>query len=111
MCSIGARHLAGNNMLSYEEIKMKATNEISILRIKDVVKKTGLSRSTLYTMMQPSSIYRDIMPPKIWLFGTPGKGPVGYLESDVDAFILALAAKSEVIHDRTQAQQEMEVAA
>lgn len=82
-----------------------------ILRMKDFVKKTGLSRSALYEMMRTDSIHHDVMPPKIWLFGTPGKGPVGYLESDVDAFILALAAKSGVIHGSVQAQQVMGVAA
>jgi predicted DNA-binding transcriptional regulator AlpA len=55
-----------------------------VLRIKQVAERTSLSRATLYAMMDPKSpSYDPRFPTKIHL----SSRSVGYLQSDVDAWI------------------------
>lgn len=54
-----------------------------ILRVADVVKKTGLSRATIYRRMR-----EGCFPPK----RTISKVAVGWREDEIDAWILSLSA-------------------
>ena len=53
-----------------------------ILRVADVVKKTGLSRATIYRRMR-----EGCFPPK----RTISKVAVGWREDEIDAWILSLS--------------------
>jgi prophage regulatory protein len=70
----------------------------SILRLRDVLKRTGLARSTLYLRMA-----QGLFPKPISL----GFRSVGWLESEVDLWIDNLIAKSRgaqaACSDRTAA--------
>lgn len=69
---------------------------VSVLRTKHFCKKANVSRAWLLDRMnRKSKNFDSSMPPRLWLSGIPGKGPVGFLESDVDAWILSRAAKAE----------------
>jgi len=57
---------------------LKAANEARILRLKQTKERTGLSRSTLYSLIKEGKF-----PPPIPL----GARAVGWLSSDVDAWI------------------------
>lgn len=52
-----------------------------ILRIKEVIARTGLSRATIYRQMN-----KNLFPPKFSLTGTGGRA-VGWLEGSIDAWI------------------------
>jgi prophage regulatory protein len=62
-----------------------------ILRMKDLVKKTSLSRAHLYSMLQKNSKNFDPNSPSRIKLG--GKC-IGFLESDVDRWLISLAEKS-----------------
>ncbi len=58
-----------------------------VLRLKSVMKRTGLSRSTLYSLMNPESKYYDpTFPRRICLTGKAG-GAVGFIESELVGWI------------------------
>ena len=58
-----------------------------ILRLKVVMRRTGLSRSTLYSLMNPKSKYYDpSFPKRIYLTGRIG-GAIGFIESEVSQWI------------------------
>ncbi|WP_025154373.1 helix-turn-helix transcriptional regulator [Morganella morganii] len=56
-----------------------------ILRIKEVIVRTGLSRATIYRQMN-----KKLFPPKFSLTGIGGRA-VGWLEGSIDAWIAARA--------------------
>ncbi len=57
---------------------------ITILRLPDVLKKTGISRSTVYDWMNPKSPrYDPTFPRPIQL----GQKSVGWYESDLDHWL------------------------
>jgi prophage regulatory protein len=61
-----------------------------ILRLKQVIERTGLSRSTIYDRMDPkSSRYDQTFPTPIKLNAnaTNSTGAVGWLESSLDQWI------------------------
>jgi len=58
----------------------ESVNEARILRIKKVKERTGLSRSTIYSLIKERNF-----PPPIPI----GARAVGWLSSDVDAWIEA----------------------
>lgn len=63
-----------------------------VLRLKAVMRRTGLSRSTLYSLMNPKSKYYDpTFPKRIQLTGRVG-GAVGFIESELNQWIEARAA-------------------
>jgi predicted DNA-binding transcriptional regulator AlpA len=63
-----------------------------VLRMDDLVDRSGLSRATLYSIMDPKSRYFDPkFPKKIQL----ASRSVGYLEADVDAWIQARVNSAE----------------
>lgn len=63
-----------------------------ILRIPDVQKKTGLSRSTIYSKLNPSSKYFDPTFPKPIRLGNGPASSVGLIESEIDIWIEGRAA-------------------
>ncbi|KQQ62018.1 AlpA family phage regulatory protein [Pseudomonas coleopterorum] len=58
-----------------------------VLRLKVVMRRTGLSRSSLYSLMDPNSKYFDpSFPKRIYLTGRIG-GAIGFIESEVSQWI------------------------
>lgn len=64
-------------------MRLHAGMTLQILRMKELVKRTGLSRATLYTLIATDPTF----PKKIKLSARS----VGYLESEVDAWIASRA--------------------
>ncbi len=64
-----------------------------VLRIPDVKKKTGMSRSAIYNKLNPSSKYFDPTFPKPIRLGNGPASSVGLIESEIDAWI-SLRAES-----------------
>lgn len=65
---------------------------ICVLRLPEVVKRTGLSRTTLYNLMDKKSKYYDpSFPKRVSLTGRPG-GAVGFLEHEISDWISSKAA-------------------
>lgn len=74
------------------------SSQVQIIRMKEFVKKSSLSKSTLCDKMNKKSCKFDFsMPSRIWLSGTPGKGSVGFLESEVDNWILNRYKQSQIV--------------
>lgn len=72
--------------MSQSDIFELATT-ICVLRLAVVVKRTGLSRSTLYGLMDPKSKYYDpTFPKRIHLTARVG-GAIGFIESEVSRWI------------------------
>jgi len=64
-----------------------STTHPRVLRIKEVLKRVGLSRSTLYDRMNPASPrYDDSFPKRVKI----GKWAVGWLESSINEWIESL---------------------
>ncbi|AYZ51711.1 MULTISPECIES: AlpA family phage regulatory protein [Enterobacteriaceae] len=61
------------------------TQSIRILRIRAVVNKTGIARSTIYDWINPKSPRYDPTFPKQRRLGMQS---VGWLESELDAWLL-----------------------
>lgn len=59
---------------------------LRVIRMKQLVERTGLSRATLYTLIATDSTF----PKKIMLSARS----IGYLEFEVEAWIMARAASS-----------------
>lgn len=65
---------------------------IRVLRLRDVVQRTGLSRSTLYGLMDSKSKYYDpTFPHRIHLTAKVG-GAIGFIESEVSCWIASRIA-------------------
>ena len=77
--------------LKLMEAIMHESNErnLSIIRLKQVQKRTGLSRSTIYLRIQESSFPRPLK--------LGGPRAVGWLESEIDAWL----AKHVAIRDNS----------
>jgi prophage regulatory protein len=71
--------------LQYDILSVSTVKEI--LRLCEVSKKVGLSRSSIYKMLAANSF-----PPSISL----GERAIGWLSSDVDAWIDSRIASSKV---------------
>ncbi|KVE72462.1 helix-turn-helix transcriptional regulator [Burkholderia vietnamiensis] len=69
-----------------------AVQHKKILRIPDVQKKTGMSRSTIYSKLNQSSKYFDPTFPKPIRLGNGPASSVGLIESEIDAWIEVRAA-------------------
>ncbi|WP_081785914.1 helix-turn-helix transcriptional regulator [Halomonas sp. BC04] len=61
---------------------------ITILRVKDVIAKTGLSRSTIYNKIDPKSKAHDPLFPKQVRLSSRA---VGWFESEVDLWLMSQA--------------------
>lgn len=62
-----------------------------ILRIKRLKEKTGLSGSSVYNKLNPRCKYFDATFPKPIRLGATPASSVGWLESEVDAWIASRA--------------------
>ncbi|WP_071784496.1 helix-turn-helix transcriptional regulator [Serratia fonticola] len=62
-----------------------STQAMKILRLPDVVKKIGIARATIYDWINPKSPRFDPTFPRQILLG---KKSVGWLESDLDQWLL-----------------------
>lgn len=81
---------ASTNPVSPSEQEQAFTDlPVRILRLKQVVDRTGLSRSTIYDRINPNSKrYDESFPKPIKLScGKEGSGAVGWLESAVNRWI------------------------
>ncbi|ECG8572686.1 AlpA family transcriptional regulator [Salmonella enterica subsp. enterica] len=66
-------------------------HSVRILRLRDVVRKTGMARSTLYDWLNPkSSRYDPSFPKQVML----GRQSVGWLESEIDMWLQQRIADS-----------------
>lgn len=64
------------------------SDNLKILRPKEVIKKLSISKSTFYDWQnKKSKRYRDDFPKSISI----GANSVGYLESEINMFILNMA--------------------
>lgn len=64
---------------------MEQSNKERILRLPNVMKRTGDSRSSIYLKIKEGSFPKPI---------SLGTRSVGWLESEIDAYIAALIQKS-----------------
>ncbi|MFF7710729.1 AlpA family phage regulatory protein [Pseudomonas sp. NPDC007930] len=61
--------------------------KVRVLRMKSVSERTGLSRTTLYNLMDPKSKYYDpSFPQRIRLTSRVG-GAIGFIEHEIDEWI------------------------
>ncbi|MFM5781507.1 helix-turn-helix transcriptional regulator [Aeromonas caviae] len=63
------------------------SNPIKVLRIKDLISKVGMARSTIYDRLNPKSPRYDSRFPKPIKLGLSA---IGWLEHEVDAWIESL---------------------
>lgn len=63
-------------------------SSLRILRLQEVVEKTGLSRSTIYERMNPESKRFDKTFPLPIKLGSDISRSVGWIESSVDLWIM-----------------------
>ncbi|CQH53229.1 AlpA family phage regulatory protein [Yersinia frederiksenii] len=61
------------------------TSNVRILRLSDVVNKTGIARSTIYDWLNPKSPRFDATFPKRRRLG---KQSIGWLEAELDEWLL-----------------------
>lgn len=84
-----------------------------IIREKEVCRRTGYGRSSLRAMSSPKKCEPQLFPSAIKL-GEGPRGAVGWLESDVDAWIAAKArgeTKDEIAALVAKLEQQRTVAA
>ncbi|GJA56136.1 hypothetical protein KAM348_35590 [Aeromonas caviae] len=68
------------------------SNPIKVLRIKDLIRKVGMARSTIYDRINPKSPrYDNTFPKPIKL----GLSAVGWLEHEIDAWVENLINQRE----------------
>ncbi|MFS9563205.1 helix-turn-helix transcriptional regulator [Enterobacter hormaechei] len=67
------------------------TSNVRILRLNTIVIKTGIARSTIYDWLNPKSPRYDSSFPKPRKLG---KQSVGWLESEIDEWIIERAQAS-----------------
>ncbi|CAI0887526.1 helix-turn-helix transcriptional regulator [Serratia fonticola] len=71
-----------------------SANNIKVLRIRAVVNKLGIARSTIYDWINPKSPRYDATFPKQRRLGMQS---VGWLESELDTWLLQRQLASSVI--------------
>lgn len=70
---------------------MQHIDDLTVLRMKDLTKRTGLSRSTLYDKLDPASKRHDpTFPRQVRL----GPKAVGWYRGEVDGWIKSLSQQS-----------------
>lgn len=62
-----------------------------VLRMRDVIAMTGLSRSCIYTKIDPNSKWHDPTFPKPFKLSkqSGSNGAIGFIESDIQAWIMS----------------------
>lgn len=73
---------------------MVQQQHIRILRRPALEQKTGFSRSTIYARLDPKSENFDADFPKPIKLGSGANPPVGWIESEVDAYLARLIERS-----------------
>ena len=73
-----------NHLSSHTSSYVNIPDSPRILRLKDVMKKMGISRSTIYDWLNPKSPRYDGTFPKQKRLG---RQSVGWLESDLDKWL------------------------
>ncbi|AJJ06882.1 helix-turn-helix transcriptional regulator [Yersinia pseudotuberculosis] len=73
-----------NHLSSHTSSYVNIPDSPRILRLKDVMKKMGISRSTIYDWLNPKSPRYDETFPKQKRLG---RKSVGWLESDLDKWL------------------------
>ncbi|MFC7433155.1 helix-turn-helix transcriptional regulator [Hydrogenophaga bisanensis] len=88
---------------------MLNSSPLKILRLKQLIALTGLCRSSIYNRLNPrSASYDHTFPQPFNLSACPGKrGAVGFLESEVQAWI---EARVQTSRGRAQSTQTSAVA-
>lgn len=82
-------------MAARTEVATQEAKEIRILRRKQIETRTGLSRSTIYSRLNPKSPNYDPTFPKPIELGRGMKNPpVGWLESEVESWLTAQIEQS-----------------
>lgn len=77
-----------NSLSIAHNIESTESSNNKIIRLKQVIVLTGLSRSTIYDRMDPKSKRYDANFPKSIRLGSVSKiGAVGWLESEIQAWI------------------------
>ncbi|WP_447832297.1 helix-turn-helix transcriptional regulator [Aeromonas salmonicida] len=61
------------------------SNTIKVLRIKDLINKLGMARSTIYDWLNPKSPRHDETFPKPFKIG---KASIGWFEHDIDGWLI-----------------------
>lgn len=64
-----------------------------VVRISELTSRVGLCRSAIYERLNPASPTYDPTFPVPMQLGTGPRPPVGWLDSEVDAWIAAQAAR------------------
>lgn len=78
-------------------------NGISFLRLKDVMERTGIGRSTIYDWMKESSPrYDPTFPARVRY----GKNTIGWVASEIDAWIELRVGASRPAHDSEQPAED-----
>lgn len=69
------------------------SNTIKVLRLKDLISKLGMARSTIYDRANPKSPrYDSTFPKPIKL----GLSAIGWLEHEVDAWLISIATQRAI---------------
>ncbi|MNT34220.1 Prophage CP4-57 regulatory protein (AlpA) [compost metagenome] len=68
-------------------------NPIKVLRIKDLISKVGMARSTIYDRFNPKSPRYDSSFPKTIKLGLSA---IGWLEHEVDAWLANIATQRPI---------------
>lgn len=68
-------------------------NTIKVLRIKDLINKLGMARSTIYDRVNPKSPRYDSTFPKPVKLGLSA---IGWLEHEVDAWVANMATQRTI---------------
>lgn len=66
------------------------SNPIKVLRIKDLIRKVGMARSTIYDRFNPKSPRYDSSFPKPIKLGLSA---IGWLEHEVDEWLASIATQ------------------
>lgn len=79
---------------------------VTILRLKQVIAKTGLSRSTIFDKLNPRSARHDpSFPRQIRLSVVASRGAVGWVESEIDIWLAIRVAESRRSLSRKTSQR------
>lgn len=69
------------------------SNAIKVLRIKDLISKVGMARSTIYDRLNPKSPRYDCSFPKPIKLGLSA---IGWLEHEVDEWLASIATQRSI---------------
>lgn len=76
-----------------QQLQEASQRKLQIIRRREVERRLGISRSTIYDRLDPHSPRHDPAFPKQFTLGGSSRS-VGWLEHEVDAYIAALVEQS-----------------